>query len=413
MRVLREANSLVEAGYRVMLFCCQEADSLNPLPRQQQIEGIEVFRIFPKRLYKYHGKSLRLLKSFFKLLFQVGGQSFDLIHAHDANMLPLGYLLSQYWRIPLIYDSHEYWHALFDEEEERLKKLANPKERFKKLMQLTQMRHFERQVIPKCRAIITVSEGIAKKLSSNQQKPLPIEVIRNTPEHLRELTEKKSLHALAGLPLVHPILLYQGQIAEKRGSKILMDEWLNLLRSLDKEHPAWQYRLVLMGPVLPDDEALFYGITHQMPDKAWLELSESERVLADMIRYVPPVPAVDLVAVTQDAVLGVHPILNTSENHYLCLPNKLFEYIQAGIPVAVSNFPEMKSVVDAYQIGVTFDPHQSGALGQALKQFIEGFHQDPKGQYQLSFQQSIKKAQAELCWEQESQKLIRLYQSIF
>jgi glycosyltransferase involved in cell wall biosynthesis len=407
MRVLREAQALVEAGYGVVLFCCQSPNQANRLPDQERIDGIEVYRIFPKRLYKYHGKSLRLLKSFFKLVFQARGQSFDVIHAHDANMLPLGYLLSQYWRIPLVYDSHEYWQSLFKEEEERLKDLPNQKERLKKLMQLSQMKHFEKQVIPKCRAVITVSDGISQKIQQNQIKPPPVTVIRNTPNRLTDLdgtVKLKSLHQLAGLSKAYPILLYQGQIAEKRGTKLLINEWLGLLKTLDKEHPAWQFRLVLMGPVLPNDEALFNEITHPMPDKLM-----PDTLAFEMIRYVPPVPATELVAITQDAVLGIHPILNTSENHYLCLPNKLFEYIQAGIPVAVSHFPEMQGVVDSFGIGLTFDPHQSGRLGDALKQFIEGFHQYQNEPYHLPLQN----AQAELCWEKESQKLIALYHSIF
>ncbi len=402
MRVLREAQSLVEAGYRVVLFCCQGADKANPLPHQEILDGIEVYRIFPKRLYKYHGKSLRLLKSFFSLLFKFRGQHVDVIHAHDANMLPLGYLLSQYWRIPLVYDSHEYWQSLFDEEKERLHSLSNQKERMKKLRQLSQMKHFEQQVMSKCRAIITVSDGIAQKMQQNLKVSMPVTVIRNTPHRLaHSLNEKKSLHELAGLPHETPILLYQGQIAEKRGTKLLIDEWLGLLETLDKSHPAWQFRLVLMGPVLPDDEALFEGVIH-------LGMDHPPGIAHTIIKYVPPVPAVSLVSITRDAVLGIHPILNTSENHYLCLPNKLFEYIQAGIPVAVSHFPEMKAVVDTFGIGLTFDPHQPGALGETLKQFTEAYQPDRNQSYQAG----LKRAQGELCWEKESQKLIRLYQDL-
>jgi glycosyltransferase involved in cell wall biosynthesis len=105
---------------------------------------------------------------------------------------------------------------------------------------------------------------------------------------------------------------------------------------------------------------------------------------------------------TASADLGAHPILNTSANHYYCLPNKIFEYIQAEIPVAVSNFPEMQKIVDTYQIGVTFNPEDPKDIAAKIQACLGS----------PTYRENLRQAKAILNWENEAKALLTLYQTV-
>jgi glycosyltransferase involved in cell wall biosynthesis len=398
MRVARERSALIQAGYSVTLFCCKS--NKPEAPKHQSDQGFWIHRIFKRRLYKYHLASFRAVKALVQVLW-CHPAPFDAVHVHDANMLLLGWVLAKLWRAKLVYDSHEYWHSLFEEEAKRLEALPNPKEKAARLKQLNQTRALEEWILPQCHQIITVSRRIGDKILALAKASVPLQVVRNIPPAILASSQNGkshsvSLHHLLNIPADTPLLLYQGQIAEKRGTGLLVADWLALLLSVPKTHPAWQWQLVLMGPVLPSDEAYVADIQKTLTDE-----------LQPHVRFLPPVPAQDILAYSASARLGIHPILNTSENHYLCLPNKLFEYVQAGIPVAVSRFPEMEAIVSEFQLGMTFDPHQPDSLRKVLQDYIEDAGAYPR------LTGNVKKAQETLCWEKEQHALLSAYEHLF
>ena len=84
------------------------------------------------------------------------------------------------------------------------------------------------------------------------------------------------------------------------------------------------------------------------------------------------------------------------------MPNKISDYIQARIPVVVSNFPEMKKVIDNFQTGEKISdyselPEKLNLVLKNRKQFYEN---------------SLNKAAAELCWEKEELKLLALFEKV-
>jgi glycosyltransferase involved in cell wall biosynthesis len=390
-RVRREAEALIQAGYRVTILCV--ASSRPEVPASEDHGPLQIRRVFKRRLYKYHALSFRLLKTLLKVLTL--GQRFDGIHAHDANMLPLGYALAKLWRVPLVYDSHEYWHALFEEEIERLK-ATQPRHYPKKIRQVQQFDAFERWALSDCAAVISVSESILARINERSQTPLSLPtLVRNIPEFLPLPAQRPTpFHTRYPLPASTQILLYQGQIAEKRGTGVLI-EMMQHLMTLAPDLPV---ALILMGPILPADEPFYQKI------QATLQASER---LRDRVFFQPAVPPQEVLPLISGADLGIHPILNTSDNHYFCLPNKLFEYVQAGLPVAVSHFPEMQKIVDQYGLGLTFDPQDPQAMAQALHQVLS-----KPGQL-THYRTNVLAAKESLSWENEQTALLFQYERIF
>ena len=90
-------------------------------------------------------------------------------------------------------------------------------------------------------------------------------------------------------------------------------------------------------------------------------------------------------------------------NYRFALPNKLFDYIQAGVPVLVSNLPEMKRIVEHYQIGAIAETHQRKDLAETIKMAL--FNQEKNAVWK----NNLKLAAKELCWENEEVILQEIY----
>jgi glycosyltransferase involved in cell wall biosynthesis len=384
-RLIREHATLRNAGYEISVVCAMDTPGK---PVYETLEsGDKVCRLLKKRLYKYHLFSLRLVKSFFRVV--KNHPRSDYVHVHDPSVLLLGWLLARVWGAKLVYDAHEYWDALFDEEEARLKANASlkPAECARKLCQLEWTRRFETWVLPHCDAVISVNDSIGERMQQKVGGRIRRYLTLRNFAMRREIERSRRLHEYFGLPESTKIVLYQGQIAEKRGLGKAV-EAMKHLSDLD-------LRLVLIGPVLPADEAFF--------NKILADVEQSE--LKGRVLYKGFAPPNELLQWTASADLGLQPIINCNMNHYLCLPNKIFEYIQAGLPIAASAFPELKNIVEGYSVGLTFDPDNPADIAEKIRRFFDS----PELQEQC--RENLQRAKQELCWEVEEQKLADLYRS--
>jgi glycosyltransferase involved in cell wall biosynthesis len=68
-------------------------------------------------------------------------------------------------------------------------------------------------------------------------------------------------------------------------------------------------------------------------------------------RFVPAVPTAELLSWTQGATAGIVPYEDKMLNHWIATPNKLWEYPNAGVPLIVQPFPEMRRIVETYKCG--------------------------------------------------------------
>ena len=124
------------------------------------------------------------------------------------------------------------------------------------------------------------------------------------------------------------------------------------------------------------------------------------------IKFINAVLPQEVVNVCKLTDAGVAPIKNMCKSYYLSLPNKIFEYIQAGFPVLSSDFPEMKRIIDEYNIGLTFDIDDTTNISKVINELF-----DNNEIYKLFCENSQNVSQT-LNWNVEQSKLIDLYQQL-
>jgi glycosyltransferase involved in cell wall biosynthesis len=180
------------------------------------------------------------------------------------------------------------------------------------------------------------------------------------------------------------LILYIGAITFNRGLE-------QLIQSL--EYLPSNYHLVYMG----------YG--NEQFKQRLLDIVEKINV-SDRFSFFGPVPSEQIIHYASDADLGVAPIANACLSYYYCSPNKLFEYMNAGLPVVASNFPELEKVVIGHGIGVTFDPANPLDIARSIRQVLD----DPTSREKMA--KNAIEASKLYNWENESEKLLRIYATL-
>lgn len=115
-----------------------------------------------------------------------------------------------------------------------------------------------------------------------------------------------------------------------------------------------------------------------------------------------PVPMERMIDAARDADVGIVSYIPSNLNNYLASPNKLFEYIHAGLPVAASDIPFMKRVVCENKIGVVFDPRDPEDIARSLNKITR---QPALGHCR----KMIMAAAEKYSWQKEEKKLLRAY----
>lgn len=385
-RVRREAESLVNAGYDVTVIAVRDKSGAVPLREEQN--GVKIERVLKRRFPNFVPFNQQYIRAFWKIYREL--KPFDIVHANDANTLLFGWLLARLWKAKLVYDSHELWESIYHERAQELAEnpKLSPAKLQKQLQRVKQMEKLENWLLERCDAVISVSPSICQILKEKSQGKADVHLVRNiAPYYGNVLQNAQLFHHKLQLPPETRIVLYQGGITAVRGINQLLD-------AMELIGPDRNITLVMLGPISP--------IYYNQIGKRIL----ASRTLRHTVYYLEAVAPEDLLDWTTSAHLGIHPILNCRANHYHCLPNKLFEYIQAEIPVAVSNMPHMKQIVDDYQIGFTFDPENPAEMASRIQEFF-----DSPDQQQLYYQQ-LKTAKAALNWENEQNQLITLYTTL-
>jgi len=279
-----------------------------------------------------------------------------LLVANDLDTLPANYLVSRIRRIPLLYDSHE----LFTEVPELVGR------EFVKRSWL----FLERKMLPRISHAITVSPSVASWYRSAYG--IEMHIIRNLPEYCsREYID--SIKTVSD----PPVIIYQGALNKGRGLENLI---LSMMHLKD-------YRLHLLG----DGDI-----------RGELEGLVREKGLEDKVLFLGHRSFHELQQFTVSASLGISLEENIGLNYYYALPNKLFDYIQARIPVLVSDFPEMGRIIDEYMVGMKLAVRDPETIARTIDKMI----QDKEARNK--WLGNMENAAGELCWEKEVQVLSEL-----
>jgi glycosyltransferase involved in cell wall biosynthesis len=369
-RVRREAAALARAGHDVVVL--ELAAVAEP-----RLDGFRRRSVLPPAWLRRH-LPFHLYRVAFLAWFVAGivRERPDAVHAHDAAMLLPGIAGARLsgarvggtrvdgTRLGLVYDSHE---------------LATSVPYRERLWALFVAR-IERLVVPRCAAVITVSEGIAGRLQTRYRLARRPTVVRNV--SALEPGGLGGLRARLGIDADTPLVLHQGAPAQARGCEVLV-------RALAQ---------------LPDVHLAFLGD----PERAYareLRHTIAAHGLDERVRLLPGVPLGELLAHTAEADVGVTLLQDTCLNHRLALPNKLFEYIAAGVPVVAAALPEILRLVEEYGVGWCVAPDDASAVAGALRAALDGARD-------ASLRERLAHAAQELSWEREQLRLLELYEDL-
>jgi glycosyltransferase involved in cell wall biosynthesis len=135
--------------------------------------------------------------------------------------------------------------------------------------------------------------------------------------------------------------------------------------------------------------------------------AELERLAGGLsnVTFEKKVPMDAVVESAMDADIGVLPYLPTNLNHIYCSPNKLFEYIQAGLALAVSNLPFLHQVVVENGIGVVFDPNDPNDIARKIDLAS-------KSENLFSFKRRVSEIRHRYSWDYEKEQLYSAYKDL-
>lgn len=357
-RVRNEATALVQAGYDVTVLCAVDSDADAALfPPKFESEGVQVIT---HRLERRKGKLrfVEMMRTFRKTL---GTLSFEMVHAHDLDTLLPCYLAAKESGAKLVYDSHElYTESVHVGHRPFVRGI---------------WKTLESRLIGRADAVITVCQGIADELQYRYDLPRKPAVVRNF-SNPPLMDHPVVPEALASFRDRHAhLMLYQGYIQRGRGL-------FKALQAL-KEAPDWGLVICGRGPLETD---LRRSAAH---------LGVEERVL-----WLGNLELDALYGVTKTCDLGLCLIEPVSLSYFFALPNKLIEYVQAGIPVVGSDLPEIRRIIHEYKIGWVTE--STSDLHSLLKSFDSLKNDKSLSEGMISAAQSLN-------WHREKQALLDVY----
>ncbi len=355
-RVHRSCQWLHGQGHSVMLIGRVLRSSL-PLD-SRPYRFVRMKLLFNKGPWFYAAFNIRL---FFRLMFS----RFDLVWANDLDTLWACRLASRLKRKKIVFDSHEYFTGVPE--------LVN-RPRVQKFW-----KRIEQRIVPKLPFMITVNDSIATLFRSEYH--IPVYVLRNVPARSND-THCKTREEL-GLPVNKKILIIQG-----RG--------INIDRGVEEAVLAMKH---VEGALL-----LIIGGGDVFP---MLRKTIQIHELNDKVRIIDAMPANELRHFTRNADIGITLDKDTNINYRFSLPNKVFDYLHAGLAVLSSNLPELKNIVTTYQVGIVSCNHDPEQIALHINEMISD-----AGRLNV-WKQNASNASAALSWENESNILNEIFSEYF
>lgn len=225
-------------------------------------------------------------------------------------------------------------------------------------------------------SVAAVCDGIAARLRADFRRDRVV-TVRNVP-YLSDREDTGTLHERCGIPRNAPVAIYQGMLQTGRGLEASIDAVASI--------PGLHLALAGDGPL-----------------REALQSRAAAAGCAHRVHLLGEVDFRDLAGLTPGAFAGLVPIQPLSLSYTLSLPGKLFEYIQAGVPVIATALPEIRKIVEGYGVGICIEPFGSGSLAEALSRMRED------GALRHSLLENLARAKAELCWEKEEEIYLSLY----
>ncbi len=361
-RVHKVCQALHENGYAIFLIGSKKKGSL-PLDKRDY-EAARISLLFQKKIFFYAEFNTRL---FVKLLFTKA----DMFLGNDLDAMPATFLAAKLRGKPIVYDTHEYFTEMAGLENKRFRKKI--------------WKAIEAFIFRRVRHIYTICESFCDLYKRDYNKEL--KPVRNVPYlHYHDNGQyDDAIKKITGLiPNNKHILIFQGAgINPMRGA----EELVLAMQYLD----AQKYHLLIVGG--GDIFSLIEEMAHT-------------NKLAERITIIPRVPFAVLRRITACAHLGLSLDKSTNINHRYGLPNKIFDYLHAGIPVLSSRLVEVEKIINKYDVGTFIDNYEPGHIASC----IEKIFADPDRM--KIWKDNTERAKKELNWENESKIVLDIFKQV-
>lgn len=355
-RVLKVCQTLYDRGYLPHLVGRQMSTSID-MP-QLPFPYTRMRLIFNRGPLFYAELNLRL---FFFLLFGKAQR----IHANDLDTLLPAWLVARLLRRELVYDTHEYF-------------LGVPEIQNRKLVKKV-WKTIESTIFPKLHSVITVNDSIAKLYE--KEYGVKLVVMRNIPLRFPGKISPVSRDDLGVYESDFLLILQGAGINVDRGA----EEAVHMMSYLEG------CRLIIAGSGDVIDSLK--------------KISQDEGIRGKVI-FLPKMNYSELIRVTACCNLGLTLDKDTNINYRFSLPNKLFDYVHAGVPVFASNLPEVSKIIEQYGVGIItpdHNPEKMAALVNDLRNNEELLKQ---------MKQACAQATLTLNWQTEAGILSLFYPTV-
>lgn len=268
----------------------------------------------------------------FRQAFVLHGREFpsDVVQVHDLPALEAGAELAATWGVPLVYDAHELY----------------PEQKSFSAVQRRICSRAEAEQIKKADLVFAVNESIGEEMARRYQIAKPVTLL-NAIDPLPEFDPTARYDLLReklNLPSERRILLFQGGFAPHRNLETLIQA-MAYVKAQDVD-------LVMMG----------FGAFGDLLKAKAMRL----KLLGTRIHFLPAVPQSELLQHSASADIGIIPYPHVDLNSYYCTPNKLFEFIQAGLPILANDSPELNRFVRANGFGHSAAMASAKQIAQAI-----------------------------------------------
>lgn len=306
----KECLTLAGAGYDTTLIACdgqQTSESVHLIKVKE--EGGRFKRIFLRAYDVY--RTARNVKA-------------DIYHFHDPELLPYGLIIKIITRAKVIYDSHECYPEDLQNKEWLPKYLRMPVAKIYKFIEDLGARNFD-MVVAATPYIYKRFEGVAKKIVT----------VNNYPR-LQEFGSESD----AKPSIKRDGVCYVGAISEIRGILPFLDSLVNVDPDVK----------VYVAGTFATENIKKLVFTH--PN--WVRVEYSGQVGRAEIRNI-----------YEKSFAGIVNFLR-APNHEFSQPNKLFEYMAAGMPVIASDFQLWKDIIEPTACGITVKPDSASEIANAI-----------------------------------------------
>ncbi len=353
-RVNRIAKTLIESGLVVTVCGRTFPSGKIKLSRPYKTRRFSLW--FNKGPLFYANYNIRL---FFYLLFS----NYDIIVSNDLDTLAACYLASKIKKSKLVYDSHEYYTEVPE--------LVN-RPTVKRIWE-----SIEKRILPDLKYCYTVSQSIAEAYKTKYGTQF--KVIRNLPDS--NYKTDSSIENTPPFPTNNPIVIYQGAVNLGRGIE----------EAILSMHLIKNINLVIIGIGDLYEKCRRIVADEKLEDRVFL----TGRIEPSILRQF-----------TKLATIGISVEKDMGLNYRFALPNKLFDYIMAGIPVLTSSLPEMKRVVSEYKVGISIEETTPKAIAEGIHKMLSS-----PDDY-IIWKENCLNASQVLCWEKERNILINIFNDV-